>query len=531
VNATKTLLPRRTGSSNALLFVVCLAQFMVILDVAVVNVALPEMRTGLHFSTTGLQWVLNAYTITFAGFMMLGARVADLLGRRTVFIAGTALFAVSSLACAIAGSPGMLIGVRALQGFAGGIVSPATLSIITSSLREGPERNRGLGLWGAIGGLGASSGALLGGVLTQAFGWPAIFAINVPLGALVIALTPRAIPADLRSTAPRHFDVAGAVLMTVGLLGLTYGIVRSDAIGWGSSGVIVPLALGLLMLVGFTFVEARLARSPLVPLSIFRLTQLRTANLVVVLMYAALFSMFFFITLYLQQVLGDNALQAGLSFLPITLSVFTGSSLAPRLVARLGVRPVVTLGMLCATGGLLLLTGVRPGGNYFAVVAPGGILSGLGMGLTLVSSTIAATQGVPRTQSGLASGLLNMSRLFGGALGLAILSTIAASSSRGVAGGAWAMTDGFTAAFEAGAAITILAALLAAVGLRPVAGDALPPDRVVLHDAVAVGELEAARQFSGEGPERLPVSGSDDQEVLVSLPLRLGLESQAIDGR
>ncbi len=324
----------------------------------------------------------------------------------------------------------------------------------------------------------------------------------------MVALAPRAIPADLRSTAPRHFDVAGAVLVTAGLVGLTYGIVRSNALGWSSTGVIAPLALGLVLLTAFVFVEARIARSPLVPLSIFKLTQLRTANLIIVLMYASLFSMFFFVTLYLQQVLGDNALEAGLSFLPITLSVFTASSLAPRLVARLGVRTVVTVGMLCATGGLLLLTAVRPGGSYFLVVAPGGILSGLGMGLTLVSSTIAATQGVPRTQSGLASGLLNMSRLFGGALGLAVLSTIAASSSRGGGGGALALTNGFTVAFEVGAAITILAAVLAALGLRPIADkhirldalnykciqtddacslEALPPDRVVLHDAVSVG--------------------------------------------
>jgi EmrB/QacA subfamily drug resistance transporter len=478
VNATNSLTSRRVSSTNALLFVVCLAQFMVILDVAVVNVALPAMRHSLHYSTTGLQWVVNAYTITFAGFMMLGARTADLLGRRRVFVAGTALFAISSLLCALAQSRGMLITFRALQGFGGGIVSPATLSIITSSLREGPERNRGLGLWGAIGGLGASSGALLGGILTQTLGWPAIFAINVPLGVLVVALAPRVVPADVRSVGPRHFDVAGAVLVTAGLVGLTFGIVRSDTLGWGSPGVIGPLAAGLALIAGFLLVEARVAESPLVPLSIFRLTQLRTANLVVVLMYAALFSMFFFVTLYLQQVLGDNALEAGLSFLPVTLSVFTGSSLAPRLVARVGVRPVVTLGMVLAAGGLLLLTGVRPGGSYLTLVAPGGILSGLGMGLTLVSSTIAATQGVPRTQSGLASGLLNTSRLFGGALGLAVLSTIAASSSRGVrAGGAQALTHGFSVAFEVGAGIAIVAALLAVFGLRIRPETAAAPDR------------------------------------------------------
>ncbi len=416
--------------------VVCLAQFMVILDVSVVNVALPSMRNGLHFSTTGLQWVVNAYTITFAGFLMLGARAADLLGRRRVLLAGTALFALSSLACAVADSRGQLVGLRALQGFGGAIVSPATLSIITSSLREGSERNRGLGLWGAIGGLGATSGALLGGVLTQAFGWPAIFAINVPLGALVIILGLRAIPADVRTAGPRHFDLSGAVLVTVGF---------------------------------FALVEARIAEAPLVPLSIFKLPQLRAANSVVVLMYAALFSMFFFVTLYLQQVLGFDALKAGFSFMPMTLSVFTASSLAPRVVARIGVRGAVTSGMLLAAVGLLLLTDVRPGGSYFALVLPGGVFSGLGMGLGLVSSTIAATHGVPSTQSGVASGLLNMSRLFGGALGLAVLSTIAAGNSHLGAGisSAMALTNGFTVAFQVGAAICLVAAAMALLGLRP----------------------------------------------------------------
>ena len=468
VNATRFLRGATRSSNNALLFVVCLAQFMVILDVAVVNVALPSMRSGLHFSTTGLQWVLNAYTITFAGFLMLGGRSADLLGRRRVFLAGTALFALSSLACAVADSRGLLISARALQGFGGAVVSPATLSIITSSLPEGPERNRGLGLWGAIGGLGASSGALLGGVLTQALGWPAIFAINVPLGLLVIALATHVIPADVRSAGPRHFDLAGAVLVTAGLVAVTYGIVRTDSLGWGSSSVLGPLALAAVLLGGFVLVEARISRAPLLPLSIFRLRQLRTANAVVVLMYSALFSMFFFVTLYLQQVLGDDALQAGLSFLPMTLSVFTASSLSPQLVARFGVRPVVSVGMLSAASGLLLLSGVRPGASYFSAVLPGGVLSGLGMGLGLVPSTIAATQGVPRSQSGLASGLLNMSRLLGGAIGLAVLSTIATSHSHAGAGVGHlqALTNGFELAFQVGAVICLVAALVAVTQLR-----------------------------------------------------------------
>jgi EmrB/QacA subfamily drug resistance transporter len=466
----------KSVSSNALLLVVCLAQFMVILDVSVVNIALPSMRTGLHFSTTGLQWVVNAYTIAFAGFLMLGARSADLLGRRRVLLAGTALFVLSSLACAVADSPALLISARALQGFGGAIVSPTTLSIITSTLPEGSERNRGLGLWAALGGLGASSGALLGGLLTQWFGWPAIFAINAPIGAVVIALGLRVIPADARRDGPRHFDLSGALLVTAGLTSLTYGIVRTDTLGWGSLGVLGPLAAAAVLIAAFLFVEGRVAEAPLVPLSVFRLSRLRAANLVVILMYAALFSTFFFITLYLQQVLGDDALQAGLSFLPMTLAVFTGSSLAPRLVARFGVRPVVTAGMIAAAAGLVLFTDVRPGGSYFALVLPGAVLSGLGMGLGLVSSTIAATQGVPAAQSGLASGLLNMSRLFGGALGLAILSTLAASETHATlgAGSAQALTNGFGLAFRVGALFCVAGALLAALQLR----EAPSPDLV-----------------------------------------------------
>jgi EmrB/QacA subfamily drug resistance transporter len=441
---------------------------MVILDVAVVNVALPSMRNGLHFSTTGLQWVVNAYTITFAGFLMLGGRLADLLGRRRVFIAGTALFLLASLACALSDTRVMLIGARALQGFGGAIVSPATLAIITSSLPEGPERNRGLAAWGAIGGLGASSGALLGGLLTQIFGWPAIFAINVPVGVVVIALGLRVIPEDLRLAGRRHFDATGAALMTAGLVSLTYGIVRTDALGWGSPIVLGALALAVLLTAAFLFVELRVAEAPLIPLSIFKLRQLRTANLIVVLMYAALFSMFFFITLYLQQVLGDDPIQAGLSFLPMTLAVFTGSTLAPRLVARFGVRGTVSAGMIAASAGLLLFTGIRPGADYFVMVLPGGVLAGIGMGLGLVGSTIAATQGVQRAQAGLASGLLNTSRLFGGALGLAVLSTIAASHTRAAIGvtHAAALTDGFVAAFEVGAALCVTGAALALLLLR-----------------------------------------------------------------
>jgi EmrB/QacA subfamily drug resistance transporter/PhzF family phenazine biosynthesis protein len=454
---------RRARSTGALLFVVCLAQFMVILDVLIVNVALPGMRRALHFSASDLQWVVSAYTLAFAGFIMLGGRCADLIGRRRVFMAGTALFALASLACALSESQGLLIGARVLQGLGGAMVSPATLAIITSSLPEGRERNRGLGLWAAVGGLGASSGALLGGVLTQSFGWPAIFAINVPLGVIAIAMAARVLPVDEASREPKQFDARGAVLVTAALVGLSYGIVRSESLGWGSTEVLVPLLLTAPLLAAFVFVEARVAQRPLVPLSIFRISQLRTANLVVGLMYFGLFSMFFFITLYLQQVLHYDALQAGLAFLPITVSVLIGSSLAPRLVGSFGLRSVAAGGMLLATAGLAMFTGVRAGGSYLAQVLPGAVPSGLGMGLALVSSTIAATQGVPPSQRGLASSLLNMSRLFGGALGLAVLNAIASAASHpaGVQGPAQALANGYGLAFTGGAVVTLTGALLA----------------------------------------------------------------------
>ncbi len=466
VNATTAPKPRLPRSTNALLFVVCLAQFMVILDVAIVNVALPSMRTGLHFSTTGLQWVVNAYTLTFAGFLMLGGRSADLLGRRRVFLAGTALFAASSLLCALADSRGLLIGARGLQGLSGAVLSPATLSIITSTLPEGRERNRGLAAWGAVGGLGASSGALLGGVLTQGFGWPAIFAVNVPLGAIVVALGLRVIPATAWVDGNRHFDVTGAVLVTASLVTLTFGIVRTDTLGWGNSGVVAPILAGLALLAAFLYVEARVAEQPLVPLSIFRIGHLRAANSVVLLLYASQFPGWFFLTLYLQQVLHYDAIEAGLGFLPMTLSIFAASTLAPRIVARFGPRRVITTGMLTSAAGMMLLSGVSPGGTYVNTVLLGAVLSALGMGLTLVPATIVAMQGVERRQSGVASGLLNSSRLVGGALGLAILSTIAAGQAGDTTGSALAVTNGFAVAYHVGTAFALAGAAIAGFLLR-----------------------------------------------------------------
>jgi EmrB/QacA subfamily drug resistance transporter len=470
--ATRNFLRGRLASTNALLAVVCLAQFMIILDVSIVNVALPSIRGGLHFSTTGLQWVVNAYTLTFAGLLMLGGRSADLLGRRRVFLVGTATFALSSLICALASSQAMLIGARGVQGIAGAITSPATLSIITSTLPEGRERNRGVGLWGAMGALGASSGALLGGLLTQAFGWEAIFAVNIPLGAIVVALGLLAIPSIAPVEGhPRHFDALGATLVTAGLIALTFGIVRTDTLGWGSTGVLAPLAAGLALLGAFVYVEGRVAQAPLVPLQIFRIRRLRGANLVIVLLYAANFPSFFFITLYLQQVLHYSAIGAGLAFLPWTLAIFVSSTLAPRFVARFGTRPVIVAAMLSTAAGMALFTGIAPGQTYAGAVLAGALLTALGMGFTLVPSTIVAMQGVAGTQSGVASGLLNTSRLMGGALGLAILSTIASGETRGAVGvgPAQALTNGFGLGFTVAIGFALAGALVAAYALRPAA--------------------------------------------------------------
>jgi MFS family permease len=323
-------------------------------------------------------------------------------------------------------------------------------------------------MWGAMGALGASSGALLGGVLTQGFGWPAIFAVNVPLGVAVIVLGLRVIPGSRGAADSRHFDVTGAVLITASLVSLTYGIVRTDTLGWGSPGVLAPLTGGLLLLGAFGYVEGHAARAPLIPLAALRAGQLRTANAVVILLYTAFFPLWFFLTNYLQRVLHYDAIEAGLAFLPMTLSIFVASALAPRLVAGFGVRRLVTVGMLMATGGLILLVGVAPGGSYLADVLPGALLTSGGMGLSLVPATIVAMHALPSAQSGLGSGLLNTSRLIGGALGLAVLGTIADAQTRAHAGaGAMrALSDGFDLAFAVGAGACLAGALVAAVLLR-----------------------------------------------------------------
>ncbi|MFL5870983.1 MAG: MFS transporter [Solirubrobacterales bacterium] len=456
---------------TALLVVICLAQFMVILDISIVNVALPSIGDGLGFSATGLQWVVNAYTLTFAGFLMLGGRASDLLGRRRVFLVGIAIFGTSSLVCAAAQGQGVLLGARAVQGLGAAIISPASLAIIASSFDEGPERNRAMGMWSAMAGLGGSSGVLLGGVLTQAFDWPAIFLINAPVAVAVVAAGRALIPRDGEPTLERDFDLAGAVTVTLGLTALVYGVVRTDALGWGSAGVLLPFAASVVLLAGFVWIETRFANAPIVPFAIFRNRSLRAANLVILLLGSALFAMWFFISLFLQQVLGHGALETGLDFLPMTLSIVVAATVAPRLVNRFGARAVLTAGMLLATLGLGLLTGVSTDGSYASLVLPGGLLAAIGLGTSMVPATIAAVQGVDRSLSGLASGMINTSRLIGGAVGLAALTTLATSHANSeVASGTAplvAQADGYQLAFAAGAGLCLIGAIAAAVMLRP----------------------------------------------------------------
>src|SRR3954469_15272219 len=449
---------------NLVLVLCCLAQFMVILDVSIVNVALPSIRDDLGFSATGLQWVVNAYTLTFAGFLLLGGRAADLLGRREVFAGGLLLFGLASLFGGIAQTDGQLIAARALQGLGGAVVAPATLSILATTFTEGAERNRALGLWGAMGGVGGATAALLGGLLTQTLSWRWILLINVPIGIIVAAAALRVVARGRRdAAAARSFDLAGALTVTAGLVVLTYGIVETDTHGWGSTRTLVTIGLGLALLATFALVEGRLAKAPLVPLRIFRSRPVSGANVVVFCMGAAAFAMWYFLSLYLQQVLGYDPIEAGLSFLPMTVSIIVTSQLASRLVGRVGPGVVLTAGMTMIALGMVGLSQVSADGSYWGDVLVPSIITAAGIGFSFVPVTISATQGVRGPEAGLASGLVNTSRQVGGSIGLALLATVATQHTSDVAGtvsGAVALTEGFQRAFLVGAGFAVLGALV-----------------------------------------------------------------------
>jgi EmrB/QacA subfamily drug resistance transporter len=454
--------PRRHA---LLLAVCCTAQFMVILDVAIVNVALRSIRSSLGFSVLDLQWIVSAYTIAFAGFLMLGGRASDLFGQRRTFITGLLLFAGASLAGGLAGSQGMLIGARAAQGLGGAIMAPASLAIITSSFPAGPERIRAVALWGAMNGAGGATGTLLGGVITEAFGWRWILLINLPIGIAAALVARVAVPERRREGARVSFDLAGALTVSAGLLALVYGIVSAGSRGWGSANALGPIAGGLALLALFAVLEGRVAKSPLVPLRAFSNRVLRTSNLIVVLFSAALFPMWYLTTLYMQEVLHFPPLGAGVAFLPMALTIMACATRAGALVARFGAGRVLAAGLALMALGMALFARVSVNGSYVGDVMVPGLLVATGIGFSVVPSTIAATASAGAHDAGLASGLVNTSRQVGGALGLAILTSLAALYAKHLQDADFrapilALTDGFRLAYLIGAAFAAAGAIV-----------------------------------------------------------------------
>jgi EmrB/QacA subfamily drug resistance transporter len=451
---------RHSTNPWVVLVLICFAQFMVVLDATVVNVALPSIQVDLHMTEANLQWIVNAYTLVFGGFLLLGGRAGDLLGRKRLFLGGVIVFTSASLLDGLSTSSGMLIGARALQGLGAAFISPAALAIISTTFKEGSDRAKALGVWAAIAIGGSAVGLVLGGALTQAFSWPWIFFINVPVGVAVFFLSFRLVPESKDEAAHRSFDAAGAVTVTGGLMSLVYAIVQAQQKGWGSAQTIGTFAVSAALLVGFVLIELR-TKAPLVRLSIFRIRSLATANVVMFLVGSGLFAMFFFNSLYIQRVLGYGPLKAGLAFLPFTAGIMLSAGLASNFAPRVGVRVISGIGLVVAAAGLLLLTRIPVDGSYVSSVLPSLLLTSLGMGGVFVSLTLVATTGLEDEDQGLASGLFNTSQQIGGALGLAILTTIAASQTPSVTGVAAhaALVHGFHYAFG-GSAVFLLAALV-----------------------------------------------------------------------
>jgi EmrB/QacA subfamily drug resistance transporter len=450
---------RHTTNPWVVLVLICLAQFMVILDATIVNVALPSIQKDLDLSEANLQWVINGYTLVFGGFLLLGGRLGDLLGRKRLFLVGLVIFTAASLLDGLAVSEGMLISSRALQGLGAALISPAALSIISTTFAEGAERAKALGVWAAIAIGGSAVGLILGGVLTQSFSWPWIFFVNVPVGVVGFVLSLRLIPESKDEQAHRNYDVAGAVTVTGGLMALVYAIVKAETDGWTSATTIGFFVLAAALLVSFVVIELRSA-APLVRLSIFRTRSLTTANVVMFFVASGMFAMFFFNTLYIQRVLGYGPLEAGLAFLPFTAGIMVSAGIASQFAPKIGVRPVAATGMILSAIGMFLLTQLPVDGTYVANVLPSILLTSLGMGAVFMPLTLVATTGLKDEDQGLASGLFNTSQQIGGALGLAILSTIAASktSAAGGADDSAALVRGFHWAF-AGGGLFVLAAL------------------------------------------------------------------------
>ena len=452
-----------------ILAVVATAFFMTILDVSIVNVALPSIGRDLNFSQENLQWVITAYAIAFGGFLLLGGRAADLLGRRRVFIVGVALFTVASFVCGVAQSEGMLIAARAIQGLGGAVISPAALSIVMTSFEEGAERNKALGVWGALGGSGAAVGVLAGGVLTQYLSWRWIFFVNVPVGALVLALTPRIVPESRREGAERRYDALGAVLVSGGLALLVYAISRAPIVGWATARTILLLVAAGVLLAAFLFNERRI-HDPLMPFHIFRVRTVAGANIVGFLLGGVLFANFFVLTLYVQDVLGYSAIKTGVTFVATAGTAVVAAGVAQALTTRFGPKPIIAIGLVLLTAAMVWYAHIPVHGSFASDLLPGYLLVGVGIAFAYVPVSIASLAGVVEREAGLASGLINTSQQIGGAIGTAIASTIFTShfKSLRIEGKSLpeALTGGYAWAFWGLAVIGVLALLAALTLIR-----------------------------------------------------------------
>ena len=450
-----------------ILAVVAAAFFMTILDVSIVNVALPSIGKDLEFSRENLQWVITAYAIAFGGFLLLGGRAADLLGRRRVFAVGVAIFTLASLVCGLSQSEGMLIAARAVQGFGAAIISPAALSIVMTSFEEGADRNKALGIWGALGGSGAAVGVLAGGILTKYLGWEWIVFVNVPVGAAVLLLTPRIVPESRREGAEAHYDALGAVLVSGGLALLVYTISRAPDVGWGTARTILLLVASVALLVAFLVNERRID-DPLLPFSIFRVRTLAGANVVGLLLGAVIFANFFLLTLYVQNVLGYSALKAGVTFVATAGTAVLAAGAAQALTTKFGPKPIIVIGLLLLTGAMIWYAQIPVDGKYASDLLPGYLMVGVGIAFAYVPVSIAALAGVVEREAGLASGLINTSQQIGGAIGVAVASTVFTSRFNTLVHGGKALpnalTGGYGAAFWA-LAVFAVAAVIAALTL------------------------------------------------------------------
>ncbi|HEV2974838.1 MAG TPA: MFS transporter [Solirubrobacteraceae bacterium] len=468
VSATPPSVGARRSGSGWLLAVCCVAQFMVILDLSIVNVALPRIQSDLGFSSPDLQWVVDAYAITFAGFLMLGGRVADHFGQRRTLVAGLLLFGLASLAGGAAPDQIVLVAARAVQGLAGALMAATSLAIITASFPPGPKLHRAIGTWAAMNGLGGAAGVLFGGIITEVLSWRWVLLINPPIALAAAVVAYRVVVERRRGRDAPPFDLAGALTLTIGQMVLVYGVVEAGLKGWGTFAALAPIALGLVLLAAFGVIESRVAKAPLIPFK--ELTKpLRVANNIVLLFSAALFPMWFVSSLYIQQVLGLSPLHNGLIFLPMTLTIMLIASRAGRLVSRFGVRPVLGGGLLMMTVGLVLFTRIGSSGSAIVYVIIPGVLTAAGIAMSIVPSTIAATQGAKEGQAGLASGLVNTSRQVGGGLGLAVLITLATQRTTHLIGSgeqvAPALTHGFALAYLIGAGLCAAAALITFVAV------------------------------------------------------------------